>query len=123
MKNIFFVALFLFLACYQSNAQGWEWQQQVSGPDNDLCSAITTDLFGNSYITGKFSNNITIASASLSSPNMQAVFIAKFDNAGNLLWAVKAATDSSAINVSSITLRSNGSIVISGNYTDTAHFG
>lgn len=123
MKNIFFISVFLFLACYQSGAQGWEWRQQVSGPDNDLCSAITTDLIGNTYVAGIFSNNITIASTTLSSPNIQAAFIAKFDGAGNLLWAVKAATDSSAINVSSITLSNNGSIAISGNFTNTAHFG
>jgi hypothetical protein len=122
MKNLFFLSAFLLFTFYQSNAQGWQWQQQVSGLDNDFCSAITTDHFGNVYVTGKFSNDITIASTTLSSPNVQAVFLAKFDNAGNLQWAAKVATDSSDINVSSIVLSSNGSIAISGNFTDTAFF-
>src|SRR5258706_5145203 len=90
------VTLFLltFLFC-TANAQTWQWVKNPRGIGYESGEGIVTDKFGNSYVRGhfdydsiQFGNNIT-----LYNPNAwlypQAFFLAKYDAAGNIVWANK----------------------------------
>jgi hypothetical protein len=69
------------------NAQGnpvWSFQ------GNCQPAALVTDSAGNSYVTGWFQNTLTLGSQVLICQGKKDIFIAKFDSAGNVLWANRA---------------------------------
>lgn len=61
--------------------------QQAGGTEPDAASRIEVDANGNSYITGIFRGTAHFGDISLTSRGNTDVFIAKYDAAGNVLWA------------------------------------
>ena len=51
-------------------------------------SFVTTDLKGNTYITGGFSDSLSFGSKSIYSPTAD-IYVAKFNPSGNIIWAIK----------------------------------
>ena len=69
------------------------WARCGKSPGDSRGRAIATDKNNNVYVTGLFSgDSITFGSKTLylSSPNSIDIFIAKYDSAGNALWAKSA---------------------------------
>lgn len=84
------VLFVMFLICSQfvtSFAQDWEWAFGVKGSDFDYSSAIAMDNDGNIYVAGYFnSSNISFNSLTFQNRGGDDIFIAKFDNSGNIIW-------------------------------------
>jgi hypothetical protein len=100
-------------AVTKRNNWGWGW-------------SLAIDDFGNSYITGWYTDTIAFGPYTLiSAPNMYGnAFIAKIDSNGRVCWA-RTSTTSTTSNVTSraIVTDKMGCIYIGGEFTDTVKFG
>src|ERR1041385_4184161 len=88
-----FIFFFLFLLPVFSFAQvsNWVWAKSGAGNLTDEGYAVCTDNSGNSYITGFFeSPTITFGTFTLTNNGVSDMFIAKYDQNGNVLWAKSA---------------------------------
>ncbi len=85
----------IFIAKYSSDGN-IIWVKSAGGNyptlgGADYISEIAPDNSGNCYITGNFrSPQLTFNSTVLTNPELLSTFFAKYDNAGNLMWAQSA---------------------------------
>lgn len=116
MKTIIFT-LTLALTTFFTKAQStnWAWAKSAGGTFFDYSQCIAVDGNGNSYVTGSFkSDSITFGSTTLPSNNAsQNMFIVKYDQSGNVLWA-KSAGGTSNNECKSIAVDGNGNFYITG---------
>ncbi len=108
-----------------ANAQtsDWSWAVKAGGPNIDAAADIAVDSNGNSYVTGQFSDSITIGSTTLTSTANQDVYIAKASPSGNWLWARKAGGNN-ADDANSVAVDAAGNVYIIGNFnSSTIYFG
>ena len=76
-----------FLVKYDSSGSA-VWAKSAGGTSSDVANHVTTDQAGNVYLTGTFeSASFAIGSYTLTNTGNVAVFTAKYDSAGNVLWA------------------------------------
>jgi hypothetical protein len=93
MKRKYLLAIFLIsgiLQCAFSQIPNWDWARGASGNATDEASTVTTDTFGNIYISGFYSSDfITIGTVTLQNAGLSFndIFLAKYNPSGNLLWA------------------------------------
>ncbi|MEO1415037.1 MAG: SBBP repeat-containing protein [Bacteroidota bacterium] len=64
------------------------WAIQLGGGELDEGNDISTDLNGNSYITGTFRGTASFGNTSLTSNGDDDAFVAKVDPNGQVLWAL-----------------------------------
>lgn len=122
-SHIYQIILLTILStvCSSFYAQQFEWAKGASG--NVYSNAVVTDGQGNSYVTGWYEYNATFGSTQISSVNgSHDIFLAKYDNAGNLLW-VKSAGGPGSENSVSVALDQQGYCYITGEFQETAAFG
>jgi hypothetical protein len=89
MKKLTLLLLLnLFLLVFNASAQSppWQWGYSAGGPGNDLGYGISTDAFGNSYVTGRFNATDSFGSFTVSSYGGPDIFFAKYNSAGTCLW-------------------------------------
>ncbi len=90
--------VFILLSIITCSAQApdWGWAKTAAGSINTY--GMTTDISGNSYVTGYFSGgSITLGSFTLTNTGSWDMFIAKYDPNGNVLWAKSAGGNNNAI--------------------------
>lgn len=92
------------------------------GPGNDMIYDIKTDRYGNTYITGKFQGTASFQTQNLTSMGGDDIFLAKYNNAGNLSWIRQAGGSLNDIG-RSLTLDSLGNIYLTGSFEVMAWFG
>jgi hypothetical protein len=66
------------------------WAKSAGGTDNDLAYSVATDASWNTYVAGGFySDTLVFGSYTLTNDNAgyEDIFLAKYDNSGNVLWA------------------------------------
>ncbi|MBN2017237.1 MAG: T9SS type A sorting domain-containing protein [Candidatus Cloacimonetes bacterium] len=68
----------------------WQWAQKAGGTDDDRAMCIQLDNVGNIYVSGFFNSSANFGPYSLTSDGFSDIFVAKMDQYGNWLWAVKA---------------------------------
>jgi hypothetical protein len=67
------------------------WVRAAGGSGYDAGNGIAVDAAGNSYVTGFFySSNAVFGAITLTNSGQNNVFLAKYDSAGNVLWARQA---------------------------------
>lgn len=79
----------IFVAKYNSQGNAL-WAKSIGGNMIDAGTSITSDINGNSYVTGIFqSDSISFGSTTFINSNggTQDIFITKYDPSGNVLWA------------------------------------
>ena len=114
----------IFVAKIDANGN-WLWATQAGGNNGDWGYGISTDDFGNSFVTGEFSSlTATFGSYSLTNNDYPYVccFVAKIDLNGNWQWATKVGGSSRGIGYA-ITTDDNGVNYVTGSFSDTATFG
>jgi hypothetical protein len=82
------LAFFLILPstlCSQTPA--WLWARTATSLNASGATYITTDIYQNSYVTGVFYQNMILGTDTLVNTGSSDAFIAKYDSAGNVLWA------------------------------------
>src|SRR3972149_2680108 len=126
---LIFIAFGVYLAITRIEAQApdWQWAESISGTGVENAKAVTKDDAGNLYIAGEFDSVIAIATpipTVLTPAGLSDIFIAKYDEDGNPLWA-RAAGGTGNDLVNGIVFSSElgeGFIYITGNFEDTADF-
>jgi hypothetical protein len=78
-------------------------------------SAVTTDIFGNVYVTGDSYGSIIFGSDTVTIGGVDQSFLAKYDSSGNVKWAVGSQGTSTASSRSVVT-DATGNIYITGPY-------
>ena len=76
-----------FLSKYNENGV-CQWAENISGSGSDYSRGVSTDKYGNVYITGDFSSPEVIFNnnKSITKIGGKNSFIAKYDNSGNCKW-------------------------------------
>jgi len=100
----------------------WLWAVKAGGTGDDKCYSISTDINGNSYVTGHFWGNAQFGSIPLTASGSYDVFIAKLDPDGNWLWAVKAGGDSYEMSLG-ISTDINGNSYVTGFFYGNVQIG
>ncbi|ESU22320.1 hypothetical protein FEDK69T_23030 [Flavobacterium enshiense DK69] len=118
----------IFLAKYDSNGN-YLWAKAMGGTGYDICDAVVVNSSGEAYITGTFSAtadfNPSTATATLTPVGGGGnLFIAKYDNNGNYIWAKAIEVIKNAFfeTPSSLALNNNGDMYIAGMFQGTGDF-
>jgi len=106
------------------NANGdWLWANSAGGTSDDVGNGIAVDNSGNLYITGSFNQTADFGQLTVTSDmGLPDVFVVKMNSNGPFLW-VKRAGGTGFDSGKSIAVSSNGTIYITGDYSNTAGFG
>lgn len=94
----------------------WNWARSGTGNGYIEGSTVTTDSFGNIYVSGYFSSeNMTIGTVTLQNAvsSFNDLFLAKYDPSGNLLWAQRYG-GSSNDRGTSVTTDKAGNVYLTG---------
>jgi hypothetical protein len=114
----------VFLAKYDA-AGNVLWAKREGGIGGDYGRSVATDAIGNVYVTGYF-NSPTIAFGTTTltnASNYTDIFIAKYDAAGNVLWAKRAGGNASDIGYS-VATDTSGNVFVTGSFkSPTITFG
>ena len=92
------------------------WAKSAGGTSSDYAYGICADIGGNVYITGYFNSpSITFGTITLTNSGINDIFVVKYNNVGNVLWA-KSATGSSADYSYGICTDVNSNVYITGRF-------
>jgi hypothetical protein len=75
------------------------------------------------YVTGYFSDSLTLNNTVLTSSGSDDIFLAKYDFDGNIQWVVRGGGPGYNLSRSVSTDRVSGNIYITGSFSGSAHFG
>lgn len=104
------------------NPQGLiEWITQIGGADKDIVSGITVDIFGNSYITGRFNQSINIDGKLIYSKGGSDAFISKILPDGTIEWFKNFGSIGDDYS-NDICLDNQNNLIITGAFSQTATF-
>ncbi len=107
----------LFLAKFDA-AGNLKWLRTAGGIGSNAVFLVTTDKNANTYITGRFANQITFGAFTLTSTltNIYHIFIAKYDSSGNVLWARSAGETGNGYDMTwAVNVDAASNVYISGN--------
>lgn len=106
----------------------FEWARSASGTELDNGEKVAVDGNGNVYATGYFtSSTLSFGSIILTkepgNSSSSAVFLAKYDPSGNVLWAISAGGNEEDVS-NGIATDANGNVCITGGFmSDSITFG
>ena len=75
----------IFVAKYDSSGD-LVWANSAGGTSADVGYGIAVDADGNSYVTGSITGVATFGTVQIFGLGAEAVFVAKYDSSGNLVW-------------------------------------
>jgi type IX secretion system substrate protein/beta-propeller repeat-containing protein len=102
-----------FIAKYDSSGNIL-WASRAGGTGDDESYSVTSDLFGNAYITGYFtSSSIIFNSDTLNALGSGDFFLAKYDSSGNVLWGKRAGGANQDIG-QSVSTNASGDVYVTG---------
>ncbi len=114
--------LLVLIASSTAVVRAQYWMQRGGSLNVDEGLDVVVDDDGNSYATGYFSGTADFGNTNLSSSGSTDIFVAKLDEDGEYLWAVKAGGSSTDRGLS-IALDDSNNVVITGFFNGTASFG
>jgi hypothetical protein len=101
------------------------WAKGIGGISDDWGNDIALDSAGNVYTTGTFQGTVDfdpgVGTANLTSAGDRDIFVSKFDNNGNFVWA-KSMGGTGLDNVHRIALDLDGNVYTVGEFIGTADF-
>jgi hypothetical protein len=104
------------------------WARQFGGSGPDIAASLATDPFGNIIVVGKFSDTVDfdpgIGSFNLTAaPNVEDIFICKFDFNGNFVWAKQiSGSGTNYKEANSVGVDALGNIVTTGYFSGVVDF-
>ncbi len=98
------------------------WARSAGSSQNDGGVSLAVDGAGNIFATGRFFDDMTIGTATLVNQGYYDIFLAKYDNAGSILWA-KSAGGYLDDFVSGLALDSGSNIYVSMGASTACMFG
>lgn len=101
----------------QPNGPNYAWVRHL--PDTDGAKAAAMDGLGHVYVLGTFSKTNTIGTNILipASTSTESLFLAKYDSAGNVLWARHAGDTGASVPQAALTADSAGNAYVTSEFT------
>jgi hypothetical protein len=125
MKKYLFIFTFIVLSSALAFSQNYVWAKSMGGTNDDHSNTLLIDASGNLFISGYFSGTAdfdpSVGVATLTANGQIDVFIAKYDNAGNYLWAINMGGNSDEY-IYSMQQDASGNIYVTGAYEGVADF-
>lgn len=119
----------IFVVKYDSSGKV-DWAKSIGGTSYQYCNSIATDNGGNIYIVGEFHNSIRIGDITLYGykdirhMNSNDMYIAKFNQTGDIIWAKSMGGGISYDYCNSIATDNSGNIFVAGTFASpTISFG
>lgn len=112
----------LFMAKYSATGEV-EWAQKAGGPDFSEIQSAAADAFGNFYLAGYYSSNITFGATNVTSQGRQDGFVAKFSGNGSLRWIQSSGESNQYCFLKDVTVNPIGSVFVSGYFKASVFFG
>ncbi len=115
----------IFIAKYDLNGF-LQWAKKITTVQGEG-NGIGVDLLGNIYVTGYFNSSGTFAPGEANETTLTAtggldIFLAKYDNNGNFIWAKKAGSGFYD-QAEALAVDSSGNSYVTGRFGDVARFG
>ena len=110
-----------FIAKYDASGNA-VWAKGAGGGTLELGQCICIDGAGNIYAAGYFYGNMVFGSTTLINNGAGDIFIAKYDNSGNLIWA-KSAGSSVNDEPAGICIDKNQNVLLTGHSYGNITFG
>jgi hypothetical protein len=105
----------IFITKYDSSGNA-QWAETAVGADNEFGYKITVDIYGNTYLIGTFySSTITFGSTTLTYGDPPNIFLVKYDDLGNVLWAKGEGGNNADYGIG-IKYASNGNLFVAGHF-------
>ena len=101
------------------------WAKGAQGTSDEVGNSLSADSSGSVYVTGSFiSSSVTFGTSTLTNTGNQNVFLVKYDELGNVIWARSAVGANNAVGFSA-SADVDGNVYVSGGfgYSDTITFG
>ncbi|MBI3852783.1 MAG: SBBP repeat-containing protein [Verrucomicrobia bacterium] len=111
----------VFVAKYDSTGNVL-WAKQAGGTGVDEGHSIAVDAAGNSFVAGAFSDTANFGGIMLTNDSGAAHFIAKYDGAGNVVWAQETGGGADS-GTGVVATDAQGDCYFTGWFSDTATFG
>jgi len=113
----------MFLAKFDSLGNVVWVVQPSSGAPSATGFCVSTDGHGNELVSGRFGGALTLGTFNLNatSAGPGSAFLAKYDNTGNVIWAVQSTGSAVAVG-SSVAVDLAGDAYVTGNYYDSNGF-
>ncbi len=122
-------SLTTFIAKYDTNGNVvWAKKANVLNDSSRVAGkAISTDVYGNSFVTGLFEDTIQFGSQTLTTPSPLGpvfTFLVKYDSSGNVKWA-RQSTSNTIYGATALSVAAdrNGNSIICGWFVDSITFG
>jgi hypothetical protein len=112
----------LFLARFDTSGQ-LKWMRSNGGANTAAGNDVSTDAYGNCVITGYFADSLMLGNDTIAVGNRKCIFTAKFDSTGSELWVETIIGGLFSNEGYAITIDKQGSSYITGQFSDTVHFG
>src|ERR1035438_8137292 len=129
MKSIILIATIVFY-CLLHNEEyaqspDWSWAKSADGTNGALGYSVAVDASGDSYVTGVFTSPMIIFDYdTLRNANApgEAIFLVKYDESGNVLWAKSPVGTEYAYGLS-VAVNNSGNIYVTGFFWGSVTFG
>ncbi|QKG51374.1 hypothetical protein [Hymenobacter sp. BRD67] len=105
-----------------SPAGSWEWAIAAGSSGSDQGAGIALDASGAIFVTGSFSNQVTLGATTLTSQGATDVFVAQIGTDGQWLWATSAGGPGLDL-ARALATTGTGALVVAGQFAATAAFG
>ncbi len=113
----------IFIAKYDAGIPGWVWARSVgSAGQDEAYDIVRVNSSSDMYVTGIFSNSMTLGTTTLTSTGNLDAFTARIDANGNWVWA-KSGGSATYYDYSNTITADNTGCYVAGKFQGTATFG
>lgn len=119
MNKQIYTLFTLLIFSINSYGQSWQWANKLGSTSTEYILASTTDQNGNIYTVGNFSSTINIPGNTITNVGNLDMFLAKYNNAGTLLW-LKSAGSGFVDEGQSVSVDTVGNIYVTGHFSGTS---
>ena len=97
------------------------WATSAGGISSDRAYGISTDANNNIYVAGHFdSPNITFGNITLNNYNVSNMFVVKYDELGNVIWAKTGGGLNAFTHAYALSCKPNGEVFVAGDYVPSS---
>ncbi|MFY0625914.1 MAG: leucine-rich repeat domain-containing protein [Reichenbachiella sp.] len=100
----------------------WVWAKNGGSSSPESSGDVAVDAIGNIYVTGSFAGTADFDTESLTSLGGNDIYVVKYDNDGNILWAQRGG-GSSTDHAYGIEVDNLGNVYVAGYFAETGFFG
>ncbi|HWH70371.1 MAG TPA: SBBP repeat-containing protein, partial [Candidatus Sulfotelmatobacter sp.] len=120
-SNLVCTGTHFFVARYDAAGE-LVWVRQGGGAGEARANGVALDAVGNVLVTGSFTGVADFGGVTLTSAGLEDVFTAKYDPAGNLLWARRFG-DFGSDQANGVAADGSGNVWVTGSFNYTVTFG